>query len=57
MTKEELLGGLEGLKELVNDGGKVQIEGLKAAVRELVSDAVSEEAAPAKRAKLFGRSE
>ena len=38
MTKEELLNGLEGLKDLVNDGGKSQINTFKAAVREMVPD-------------------
>lgn len=38
MTKDELLNGLEGLKDLVNDGGKSQIDAFKAAVREMVPE-------------------
>lgn len=36
MTKQEVLDGLDGLKDLLNDGGKAQVEGLKAGVRGLV---------------------
>jgi len=35
MTKDEILSALEGLKELTNDNGKRQIDGIKAAVQAL----------------------
>lgn len=46
MTKQELLDGLEGLKDMLNDGGKYQVETLKGAVRELVPDAEAVEDEP-----------
>lgn len=32
MTKQEILDGLEGLKDLVNNNGKAQLDALKASV-------------------------
>lgn len=35
MTKDEIVAGLEGLKDLVNDNGKRSLDVLKAAVKTL----------------------
>ena len=54
MTKQEILDGLEGLKDMVNNNGKVQIDALKAGVtgllepeplREIEPEPVAEEKA------------
>lgn len=46
MTKQQILDGLEGLKELINANGKIQIDGLKAAImmlEEVIPEMVQKE--------------
>lgn len=46
MTKLEIIAGLEGLKDFVNDNGKKQIDGLKAAVNTLEDASAGKKDAP-----------
>ncbi len=38
MTKQEILDALEGLKDFVNSAGKQSIDGIKAAIRQNLSE-------------------